>query len=205
MHYFLCQFLLLALLPILPIEAKNLSAPEPLTWSNLPLKTSIVERLKKGQTYSSSQVTTSSDNMAQNLILKAATWHPRSCQVCLPILSQYENYHRHIDFIESSTYDQKTEKIYLLLSSPLLPFKMEMQLRFPRLTQAGAYNFTFDRGFLKDLQGQLQVAEVDGRCLFFLTADWSGPKSDIPNVVFEAFTQTLTEVGLNRLIKISNP
>lgn len=193
------------LLLVFPIQAKSLPEFPPLNWQNLPLKASIIERIKKDYIYASSQVTTSDQKNSQKLILRASALHPRSCQVALPILSQYENYHNYIDFIETSLYDKSRQKIYLLLSSPLLPFKMEMQLTFPRMTGPGSYPFTFDLGFLKGLEGLFQSADLGGRCLFYLEANWTGAKTSFPDLLFETFSQTLTEIGFKRLIKISTP
>lgn len=129
--------------------------------------------------------------------------HPRNCMRAMRKLSLYENYSSYMDFIKTSKYNDQTQKFTFTVDHALLPFPMIVGFRIPRITGAGHYPFTFDDGFLKDLKGTVIVKEVGKFCLLGLKADWRGPDSKIPDVVFGTFVQTVGKLGLEHLRRVS--
>ena len=85
----------------------------------------------------------------------------------------------------------------------LLPFPMNLTFKIPRIYKEGHYPFTFDHGFLKDLKGTIGVKNIGKFCLLTLKTDWRGPETNIPNLAFAAFIQTVGKMGLEHLIRVS--
>jgi len=161
-----------------------------------------LEDLLKGEVISTSNVTSEAGNK-QKVDFFVMGIHPRNCTRAMRKLSLYENYSTYIDFIKESKYDEKNQKVFFVMDHTLLPFPMSLTFKIPRITQPGIYPFTFEHGFLKGLQGKIQVREVQKYCLISLKTDWTGHKTKIPNLVFEMFTQTAGKIGLEHLIRIS--
>ena len=172
------------------------------TYQTLPFKDSLREKLSKGVTIIDSQVA-SEKNKQQSFHFKLAALHPKSCQIALRKLSRYETFQKYIDFIDRSSYDEKTKKVYFRLKSSLLPYTMILQFKFDRISKPGIYHFQFQYGFLKGLKGVVHISQYKRRCLFYTQADWQGPDSKIPNMVFEFFTEALSKILVNKLFAIS--
>jgi hypothetical protein len=160
------------------------------------------EDLLKGDVVSVGFVDSPS-NKEQQMMLFVSGIHPRNCTRAMRKLSLYENYSSYMDFIKSSKYNEATKKFTFTVDHALLPFPMVVGFKIPRITGEGHYPFTFDDGFLKDLKGTVIVKEVGKFCLMGLKADWRGPESKIPDVVFGTFVQTVGKLGLERLIRVS--
>ena len=161
-----------------------------------------IEDLLKGEVISTGKVTSPTEKEQQmNLFVSGV--HPRNCQRAMRKLSLYENYHNYMDFIKTSTYVEKTQKFTFVITHTLLPYDMVVGFKIPRITKEGYYPFTFEDGFLKDLKGTVIVQEVGTHCLLGLKADWRGPESRIPNVIFSNFIQTVGRLGLEHLIRVS--
>jgi hypothetical protein len=158
--------------------------------------------LLKGEVVSTGKVDSPTPDV-QVLTLFVSGVHPRNCTKALRKLSLYENYHNYMDFIKTSKYDEKTQKFTFTVDHTLLPFPMIVGFKIPRITKEGHYPFVFEDGFLKDLKGTVIAQEMGKYCLLGLKADWKGPKSKIPNVVFATFVQTIGRIGLENLIRIS--
>ena len=161
-----------------------------------------IEDLLKGEVISVGKVTSPASKQ-QQMFLFVSGIHPRNCERAMRKLSLYENYSTYMDFIKTSSYNEKTQKFTFTIDHFLLPFPMVVAFKIPRITKEGHYPFTFDDGFLKDLKGTIIVHEVDKNCLLGLKADWQGPESKIPNVVFGTFIQTVGKLGLEHLIRVS--
>lgn len=161
-----------------------------------------IEDLLKGEVISVGKVD-SPTRKEQQMMLFVSGIHPRNCTRAMRKLSLYENYHNYMDFIKTSTYDDKTQKLNFTIDHVLLPFPMVVEFKIPRITKPGHYPFTFEKGFLKDLKGTVIVHEVGKYCLLGLKTDWRGPESKIPNVVFSTFVQTVGKLGLEHLIRVS--
>jgi hypothetical protein len=160
------------------------------------------EDLLKGDVVSVGKVDSPTDK-EQQMMLFTSGIHPRNCTRAMRKLSLYENYSSYMDFIKESKYDEKTQKLSFIVDHALLPFPMVVGFKIPRITKEGHYPFVFEDGFLKDLKGTVIVKEVGKFCLLGLKADWRGPKSKIPNLVFEPFVQTVGKIGLEHLIRVS--
>ncbi|HAZ12423.1 MAG: hypothetical protein A2X86_15910 [Bdellovibrionales bacterium GWA2_49_15] len=175
----------------------------------LPLPDKIKEKIKKHDIHVESKVETfegdgqSIKGEGQRLKFQIIGLHKKSCARALAILSQYENFKNHIDFVKDSRYTEATQEIYLLLSSSLLPFDMSLSFKIPRITGPGDYAFSFQKGFLKDLVGTIHIADEKEFCLFYTEASWSGPYSNIPSPIFELFSTTLSRLSMEKLFKIS--
>ena len=139
----------------------------------------------------------------QQMMLFVSGVHPRNCVRAMRKLSLYENYSQYMEFIKTSRYDEKTQKFTFTVDHALLPFPMIVGFKIPRIKGQGHYPFTFEDGFLKDLKGTVIVKEVGKFCLMGLKADWRGPESKIPNLIFGTFVQTVGKLGLERLIRVS--
>ncbi len=161
-----------------------------------------IEDLLKGEVISVGKVHSPKPKI-QQMFLFVSGIHPRNCKRAMRKLSLYENYDEYMDFIKSSHYDEKTKNFSFTIDHALLPFPMIVKFKIPRIREEGVYPFTFETGFLKDLQGKIIVQELDKYCLLSLKADWQGPESRIPNLIFGAFIQTVGKLGLERLIRVS--
>ncbi len=160
------------------------------------------EDLLEGEVISQGKVDSPTEEI-QQMMLFVSGIHPRNCTRAMRKLSLYENYHNYMDFIKKSSYDEKTQKFSFVVDHTLLPFPMVVGFKIPRITGQGHYPFTFEDGFLKDLKGTVIVQEVGKFCLLGLKADWKGPDSKIPDLVFSTFVQTVGKLGLEHLIRVS--
>jgi hypothetical protein len=161
-----------------------------------------IEDLLKGEVLSSGKVDSPTEK-EQNMTLFVSGIHPRNCARAMRKLSLYENYQNYMDFIKSSQYDEITQKFSFSIDHTLLPFPMVVRFKIPRITKEGHYPFTFDDGFLKDLKGTIIVQDVGKYCLLGLKADWRGPETRMPNLIFSTFVQTVGKLGLEHLIRVS--
>lgn len=157
--------------------------------------------VKSGKIYRNAKVTSKADN--QTLDYQIYGLHPDKCSYALKKLSRYERFHEHMDLIKLSGYDEKKQLIYLYLDSKLMPFPMVLNFKIERITKPGHYKFSFDKGFLKGLKGNIHVKEYGQRCFFHADSYWSGKKSSIPDTVFEIFSETLGELAMTKLFRVS--
>jgi hypothetical protein len=140
----------------------------------------------------------------QSLKAKVAGLHPRGCSVGLRKISRYENYKLHMSFVTESSYQEKEQMVSFVVDHVALPFPMILKFKLPRITGPGETNFLFPNGIFKDLNGEIKVASVGNRCAYFLTANWNGQTTGLPDIVVETFAQTLIKIGLEHLIRISS-
>ncbi len=196
------QYLRLLILNFLLLSSFSLSAIEAINYDKLPFTPALKKKLFKNHTILNSDVDTLKDSK-QEFHFKMAALHPKSCQIALRKLSRYETFHQYIDFIENSSYDEKNKKVYFRLTSVLLPFNMVLQFKFDRISTPGLYPFEFNHGFLKGLQGNVHISQKKNRCLFYVKADWKGPDSHIPDLVFEFFTKALSKILVEKMFSIS--
>jgi hypothetical protein len=149
----------------------------------------------------------SSENLKDNqqsLTTKVISMHPRTCRRGLKKISLYENYKSHISFLTESSYDDKTQMLKFVIEHTLLPYPMVLNFKIPRIHNAGSTEFQFDHGMFKGLQGKIEIEGIGNRCVYFLSADWKGQSTGLSPLVVEAFAQTLTKIGLEHLMRISN-
>lgn len=157
--------------------------------------------VEKGDIYRNATVT--SDKKTQSLDYKIYGLHPDKCSYALKKLSKYERFHEYLDLVKLSGYDQKKKLIYLYLDSTLLPFPMVLNFKIDRIERPGHYKFSFDKGFLKGLRGNIYVKEAGKRCFFHANSYWRGKKSNIPDTVFEIFSETVGELAMKNLFRVS--
>ena len=160
-----------------------------------------MEKLKKGTIIADSVVKTKGPT--QSLGLSVFGLHRLPCAPVWGKLSLYENYKKYLDLVDQSTYNEKTQELFLLVDHTLLPFSMSLHFKLPRIRGPGKYPFTFTSGFLKGLLGTIEVRERQGRCLLIGRANWEGSKTKIPDGVFELFTKTLLKLAAQKLFIIS--
>ncbi|MFA5583810.1 MAG: hypothetical protein WDA09_06310 [Bacteriovoracaceae bacterium] len=160
-----------------------------------------IDELWKGEILSQVKVKTKQNT--QNLDLWVSAFHPQNCRKALRKISHYEGYDEFLSFIKSSEYDDKTQRWKIKLDHVLMPFPMYLDFKMPRVKKEGNYPFTFKKGFLSGLLGEVKAQETASRCQLTLTSKWSGPKTKIPDIVFSSFVQTLAELGLRHLIRSS--
>lgn len=179
---------------------------EELNHNVLPYKKNLKEKILEGSIFSESTVKSSivGENKIQELKFTIAGYHEKSCAYALKTLSLYESYSKFIDFVKESTYDNTTEILNFKLSHTLLPYDMRLIFKLPRIGKIGSYPFSFDQGILKDLQGTIYVMNHQNRCLFFSKAQWRGPTTGFPDIIFEFFSQTLAKLTMEKLFRISS-
>ncbi|MBL7664718.1 MAG: hypothetical protein JNM93_06260 [Bacteriovoracaceae bacterium] len=129
--------------------------------------------------------------------------HTKSCERSLRKISLYEKYKDFIDYVSESSYHEKTEQVHLALEHSLLPVKMVLEFKLPRLRGPGVYPFIFDNGFFKGLKGNIYIENYQDRCLYLIKAYWKGKSTKFPNIVIEAFTKTLLQVGMEKIFRVS--
>ncbi len=179
---------------------------EEMTLNNIPLSTDTKADVLAGEKFCESTVTSSTDKNnqeTQSLDFKIMGLHPKSCDYALKTLSRYEDFHRFMDFVKESSYDEKTGEINFLLSHTFLPYNMRLIFKLPRVNKVGSYPFKFEMGFLNGLNGTIHVIDHQKRCLFYSTATWKGPHSSIPNFVLEFFSEALSKLSMEVLFRKS--
>ena len=157
--------------------------------------------LQKGVVLANSDVTTK--NNQQVFKLKALAYHSVGCQRALRKLSLLEEYHNYIGFIDRSTYQEKSKLFTLRASHTLLPFPMIIHILVDRPTQVGVYPFVFPTGMFQGLRGEFEIKEFKGRCLFYAHSLYKGKKSKIPDLVVQVFSETLSKLGGELLLRKS--
>lgn len=174
-------------------------------FDQLPLSKKIKKMIEKEYVYVHSVVDDKEiqKKSIQSLAFIVSGLHTKTCRFALRKLSLYENYSQYMNFISKSSYNQKTKRVRFHLSSSVLPKDMILDFKLDRIKKIGRYNFSFDRGFLKGLKGEIHITEHQKRCLFFTRANWSGPDTGYPNIVFEFFTSTLGKLVMENLFRIS--
>lgn len=150
-----------------------------------------------------SQVSVKTEKEVQKLDLWVSGLHPQNCKKALRKISHYEGYPEFLTFIKKSEYEESTKRWRLTLDHALMPFPMYLDFKMERVTKEGSFPFTFEKGFLSGLVGQVKTQEVEKRCQLTLTSNWQGVKTKIPDIVFSTFVQTLSEMGLKHLIRSS--
>lgn len=144
-----------------------------------------------------------SDQDSQTFTFKAAGYHNKKCNIVLRKLSQLEQYHNWIDFITTSTYNEKSRLYTVSADHSLLPFKMIVYIIVDRPTKEGSYPFSFPISIFKDLKGKFVIKEINNRCALYAESFWHGKKTKIPDLVIELFTETLAKLGAHMLIRKS--
>lgn len=85
-----------------------------------------------------------------------------------------------------------------------MPYKFSLYFKMPRIQKEGTYPFLFKVGFLQGLKGTVRVSQYKKRCLFQISSNWKGPHTNIPNAIFKLFLNTVSEIGIKTLFRISS-
>ena len=70
-----------------------------------------------------------------------------------------------------------------------------------RPTKEGKYLFTFPTGLFSGLKGHFLIKNINNRCSLYAQSHWHGRKTKIPSFVIELFTQTLSRLGGEMIIR----
>ena len=159
------------------------------------------EHLKEGKILS--EATVESDDINQHFFLQGMAMHKRDCTRVLRKLSVLENYKDWISFIKRSDYNEESRLLTLKADHVLLPYPMIVFIVVDRPSKPGLYPFVFPTGLFKDLAGFFEIKEIGGRCVVYTESKWSGPKTNIPNIVVEMFSEALSKKGAEILMRKS--
>lgn len=143
------------------------------------------------------------ESEVQSLDFKLAGIHKRSCRYALKKISLYENYKDYMGFIKNSSFNEKTSRIYLKISHAILPIDMVLYFILPRIKSEGVYPFIFDKGFLKDLAGEIHVSSIKNQCFFYVSAKWEGPDTGFSDSLFEFFSKGIAVLAIENLFRVS--
>lgn len=158
--------------------------------------------LKSSQILVNSSVSSTLKN--QDFQMKAMLYHPKSCTIALRKISRFELYPQWISFIKSLQFEEQKQLITIHADHTLLPFPMIIHILSKRPTKPGVYDFSFPTGMYKGLKGQYHILDTAERCLFYAHSSWSGAKSKVPDFILELFTESLTKIAGNILIRKSS-
>jgi len=162
-----------------------------------------IQKIRIGKTITAAELV-SITKLRQSLDFKVYAIHPLSCRRGFRKISQYEEYSNYINFIKESTYDEKTNVVYLKMKPPIIRKFFYLEFKIPRIQEAGDYAFTFTKGFLLGLKGRILVSQLKNKkCLLSISANWQGKKLKYPKKIFEFFTESILENGIKKLIRMS--
>lgn len=195
--------LLLSLL-ILPLmhshaNSKKISNLDIFLTSRWKLSLTNKKNLQAGEVITQSWVETK--KQIQTFKFKGVALHNKNCKRALRKLSMLENYSQWISFIHSSKYNDKNKLFTILAKHTLLPYDMVVHILVDRPTKEGVYKFTFPTGMFSGLRGTFEIKEISKRCILFTKSQWTGRKTNIPDFVIELFTQTLSKLGGEVMIR----
>ncbi len=171
------------------------------TYTNAKWKLSKTQKkyLKNGKVLADAEVETI-ENM-QTFRLQVFAYHDKKCRKVIRKMSMFESYKEWINFINHSTYDPKTHLLTLKANHPLLPYPMIIYIITERPTKPGRYPFSFPTGLFGGLKGYFEITEFNNRCLFYAHSNWLGKKTKIPDFVVELFSETLSKLGGEMLMR----
>lgn len=129
--------------------------------------------------------------------------HRRSCRFAIKKLKRYEQFEDFIGIVKKSSYDGKTKVLDILMEPPVIPGNLRLNFKIDRISGTGVYPFTFDKGFLKGLRGELHISQHQHRCLFYIWSKWKGKKTRYSDNIIELFTTTAGRLAMEKLFRIS--
>lgn len=191
--------LVIYLLIFIPIHNGKCDELKEFFKNKWPLNQNRINMIQKGEVLTDATVVT--NGAIQSFSLKAIVLHPKSCNKALRKISMLEMYDDWISFITYSTYNEKNKLFTLKADHVLLPYPMIIHIIVDRPTKAGIYPFSFPTGMFKGLKGFFEISKFNNKCLFYSDANWSGNKTKIPDLVIEIFSETLSRIGGEVLIR----
>ncbi len=134
-------------------------------------------------------------NSGQEFKLKAAALVPKKCYKAIRVISNFELYSTWISFIKSSSYNPKSRLLTLRADHTLLPYPMIIYIIVDRPTKEGKYPFLFPTGLFDGLKGEFEIKEINNQCVLYAHSYWKGKKTKIPDLIIEVFSETLSKIG----------
>lgn len=150
-----------------------------------------------------SDATVETKNEQQSFALKAMALHKKKCYRALRKLSRLEDYSNLIDFIKTSTYNDKSQLFTLHADHPLLPYPMIIHIIVKRPKKQGHYVFSFPTGMFRGLTGHFDIKQIKNKCLFYAESFWRGSPTKIPDFAIEIFSETLSQIAGKILMRKS--
>ena len=148
--------------------------------------------------------TVETEGEKQKMFFYIVKVHPKKCDIALRRLSQYEDYHKFSGFITKSLYHDKSQRVYFLLSSYLLPYDMSLSFKIPRINKPGDYPFVFDSGIFLGLNGVIRAKALPDKskgCLLMSKASWIGKSTGISDTVVELFSEGLSKLAMDKIVR----
>lgn len=186
----------------LPLNLFSQQIENPLNKLNYSEK--IQERVNQGEIISYSIVEYQEDKKIQSFEVYGVGYHKRTCKVAMRKLSAYENYPNYLSIINKSTYDEKKKIINFQISPPILSNDIDVYIKIDRIKDQGNYPFQFASGFFTALKGNIELTDYNNKCLFHVTAAWSGAYSDIPSPILKLFLEVIIKTGMENLFRVSS-
>jgi hypothetical protein len=137
----------------------------------------------------------------QSFEYKAFAIHPKRCSRVLPRLARFENLKEMISFIKTANYNEKHSYLTLKADHVLLPYPMIINIITKRPLKEGIYEFSFPTGLFAGLTGKYIIKEVDKKCTVFARSHWNGPNTRLPDLVIEVFSQSLTTLAFDKILR----
>jgi hypothetical protein len=157
------------------------------------------EYLMQGKILSKSRVV--SPGKKQDFKLNVMALQKVKCSKILRKISMLENYAQWISFIKKSTYSEENKLFTIRANHTLLPYPMLVHILVARPTTPGYYPFMFPTGMFHGMAGHYEIKEFNKKCIFFAESHWNGPATKIPNFVVELFSETLSQMGGEILLR----
>lgn len=155
--------------------------------------------LMQGKILSESKV--KSPGKKQDFSLNVMALQNVKCSKILRKISMLENYSEWVSFIKKSTYSEENKLFTIRADHALLPYPMLVHILVSRPTTAGFYPFMFPTGMFHGMAGHFEIKEFDKKCIFYAKSHWNGPKTKIPDFVVELFSETLSRMGGEVLLR----
>jgi hypothetical protein len=198
MHNIYCLFLIF----FLPLNLFSQQIENPLNKLNYSER--IRERVNNGEIISYSVVEYQEDKKIQSFEVYGLGYHKRTCKVAMRKLSAYENYPNYLSIINKSFYDEKKNVLNFQISPPILSNDIDVYIKIDRIKDQGKYPFQFVSGFFTALKGSIELNDYNNKCLFHVTASWSGAYSDIPSPILKLFLEVIIQSGMENLFRVSS-
>jgi hypothetical protein len=170
--------------------------------TNWKIKEATILSTKKNAEIYSDAVSENKNNF-QTLDLITFGHHEKSCEYSFARLKNLEQYPKHISYIKNISYNHSIKQLSLSIDHLLLPFPMVVNILIDYPSTIKNYPFVFPDGFLKNLKGQINIIDDNGRCIYFVEAHWIGDKTKINSALLALIAETLSEVGAKSLFRIS--
>ena len=168
-----------------------------------------LEYLEQGRVIVKSEVQTikaeGEEQKKQKLTLYLAGLHSEKCETSIEKLKEYEKFSEYITFITKSTYDESNKHIAMNLNgSPFVPIDFTLEVTIDRLSTPKTYPYIMGAGLFQGLKGDLDIVQApENRCLYYVTGDYLGQSTGMPDFVVETLANGIGKKGLERLFKIS--